>query len=85
MAHSIGRHERERRIRFLEKSARPPSSESPLKVQRRENFLAPYLNFVLFYSYLSLNIKGFFDRAIIKGDAIFPLTLRLRGIDFSLN
>ena len=28
--------------------------------------------------------KKFFDQAIIGGDAIFPLSLRLSGIEFSL-
>ncbi len=51
-------------------------------------FLAPILNFILFYSYLSLNIKvlykNFFDCSIIKGNTIVQLILRLSGIDFSL-
>jgi hypothetical protein len=51
-------------------------------------FLAPILKFVLFRSQLAKNIKVlskiFFDWASIGGDTIFPLSLRKRGIEFSL-
>jgi hypothetical protein len=61
-----------------------------LKVHKREIFYgrSPILNFVLFHSWFCLNIKvlqkHFFDWAIIGGDTIVPLVLRLRGIGFSL-
>ncbi len=53
-----------------------------LKVHKREIFYgrSPILNFVLFHSWFCLN----FDWAIIGGDTIVPLILRLRGIGFSL-
>jgi hypothetical protein len=48
-----------------------------LKVHKRENFLAPILNFILFYSYLRLNIKvlpkKILDCAIIRGNTMFRL------------
>ncbi len=51
-------------------------------------FLALILKFVFFRSYLGRNIKvlgkNLFDWAIIGVDTIFPLSLRLRGIEFSL-
>jgi hypothetical protein len=50
-------------------------------------FLASILKFVLFLYYLCQNIKilqkNFFDQSIIGGDTIFPLSLRLSGIEFS--
>ncbi len=60
----------------------------PLKVHKIEIFLASILNFVLFLYKLCENIKilqkKFFDQAIIGGDTIFPHSLRLSGIEFSL-
>ncbi len=51
-------------------------------------FLAPILKFVFFRSWLGINIKVLekknFDWASIGGDTIFPLSLRLSGIEFSL-
>ncbi len=47
-------------------------------------FSSPILNFILFRSYLCLNIK-IFGWAIIGGVMIVPLSLRLSGIDFSLD
>jgi hypothetical protein len=51
------------------------------------NEVGSALNFVLFYSYLFLNIKvdkKIFLGAIIKGETIVTLILRLSRIDFSL-
>ncbi len=51
-------------------------------------FLASILKFVLFLYYLCQNIKILqkknFDQAVIGEDTIFPLSLRLSGIEFSL-
>ncbi len=62
--------------------------QQPLKVHKIEIFLASILKFALFLYYLCQNIKiltkKFFDQAIIGGDTIFPLSLRLSGIEFSL-
>jgi hypothetical protein len=59
-----------------------------LKVHKIEIFLASILKFVLFLYQLCENIKillkKFLDQAIIGGDTIFPLSLRLSGIEFSL-
>jgi hypothetical protein len=59
-----------------------------LKVHKIEIFLASILKFVLFLYKLGQNIKilpkKFFFQAIIGGDTIFPLSLRLSGIEFSL-
>ncbi len=61
---------------------------NPLKVHKMRFFLASILKFVLFPYYLCQNIKVLskknFDQAIIGGDTIFPLSLRLSGIEFSL-
>ena len=63
-------------------------SRKPLKVHKIEIFLASILKFVLFLYKLGQNIKilpkKFFDQAIIRGDTIFPLSLRLRGIKFDI-
>jgi hypothetical protein len=58
-----------------------------LKVQKNGNFVTPFLTFVLFivsYEYILLFCTKIFDWAIIGGDAIFPLSLRQSGIEFSL-
>ncbi len=58
-----------------------------LKVHKIEIFFASILKFVLFLYYLCQNIKilqKIFDQAIIGGDTIFPLSLRLSGMEFSL-
>ena len=59
-----------------------------LKVHKIEIFLASIFKFVLFLYKLCENIKIFqkifFDQAIIGGDMIFPLSLRLSGVEFSL-
>ncbi len=51
-------------------------------------FLASILKFVLFLCQLRQNIKmllkKFVDQAIIGGGTIFPRSLRLSGIEFSL-
>ena len=63
-------------------------SMTALKVLKIEIFFASILEFVLFRSLLCQNIKilqkKFFDWATIGGDTIFPLSLRLSGIEFSL-
>ncbi len=59
-----------------------------LKVHKIEIFLASILKFAVFLYQLCKNIKilhkKFFDQAIIGEDTIFPLSLRLSGIEFSL-
>jgi hypothetical protein len=54
-----------------------------LKVHKRENFLAPILNTVLFHSYLCINSKvfqkKFFDWALIGEDTFVLRTLSIRG------
>ncbi len=63
-------------------------SQGPLKVHKIEIFLASFLKFALFLYYICQNIKilqkKIFDQAIIGGDTIFPLSLRLSRIEFSL-
>ncbi len=59
-----------------------------LKGHKIEIFLVSILKFVLFLYQLCQNIKilpkKIFDQAITGGDTIFPLSLRLSGIEFSL-
>ncbi len=59
-------------------------SDMGLKVHKIEIFLASILKFVLFLYYLCQNIKilqkTFFNQAIIRGDTIFPLSLRLTSL-----
>ncbi len=59
-----------------------------LKVHKIENFLAPILNFELFHYWFCLNIKILYKKIFLMGpfggDRIVPLSLRLRGIKFSL-
>ncbi len=57
-----------------------------LKVHKIEIFLASIWNLYYFFiSYVKIFLqKKKFDQAIIGGDTIFPLNLRLSGIEFSL-
>ncbi len=43
-----------------------------------------YYYFISYVKILRFYNKNFFDQAIIGGDTIFPLSLRLSGIEFSL-
>ncbi len=60
----------------------------PLKVHKIEIFFC--FDFEILYDFFISYVKilGFykknFDQAIIGGDTIFPLSLRLSGIEFSL-
>jgi hypothetical protein len=49
-------------------------------------FWAPFLIFVLFRSYINIKVlkEKKFYWVSIGGDTIFPLSLRLSGIEFSL-
>ncbi len=74
--------------RFQRQHGRLKGFNSNLRVHKIEIFLASILKFVLFLYKLCENIKillkKFFDQAIFGGDTIFPLSLRLSGIEFSL-
>ncbi len=58
-----------------------------LKVHKIEKFLGFDFEICIISLLVSENIKikkKFFDQSIIGGDTIFPLSLRLSGIEFSL-